>query len=67
MHVSMTQPLWQVGEVLIPEGASVPWWRRLVGAAPRPSQWQSWSGTVRLDLPWVDVQRLRQHVTCRWR
>lgn len=63
MHVSMTQPLWQVGEVLIPEGASVPWWRRLVGAAPRPSQWQSWSGTVRLDLPWVDVQRLRQHVT----
>ncbi|HEX5310274.1 YhdP family protein [Aquabacterium sp.] len=63
IQVSMTQPLWQVGEVLIPEGASVPWWRRLVGAAPRPSQWQSWSGTVRLDLPWVDVQQLRRHLT----
>lgn len=60
---SLTQPLWQIGEVLIPEGASVPWWRKLVGAAPRPSQWQTWSGTVKVDLPWVDVQRLRQHVS----
>lgn len=60
---SMTQPLWQVGDVLIPEGASVPWWRKLVGVAPRPSQWASWSGTVNLDLPWVDVQQLRRYVT----
>lgn len=62
VKVSMTQPLWQIGEVLVPEGASVPWWRRMVGAAPRPSQWATWSGTVRADMPWVDVQRLRQHV-----
>lgn len=63
VSASMAQPLWQIGEVLIPEGASVPWWRRLVGTAPRPSQWQTWSGSVKADLPWVDVQRLRQHVS----
>lgn len=62
VNVAMTQPLWQVGKVLVPEGASVPWWRQMVGSAPRPSQWETWSGTVRVDLPWVDVQRLRRHV-----
>ncbi|MGE5452589.1 MAG: YhdP family protein [Acidobacteriota bacterium] len=62
LEVAMTQPLWQVGRVLIPEGASVPWWRQMVGSAPRPSQWETWSGIVRANLPWVDVQRLRQHV-----
>ncbi|HET8871462.1 MAG TPA: DUF3971 domain-containing protein, partial [Aquabacterium sp.] len=63
IKASMTQPLWQVGDVLIPEGASVPWWRKLVGVAPRPSQWASWSGSVNLDLPWVDVQQLRRYLT----
>ncbi len=62
VNVSMTQPLWQIGKVLVPEGASVPWWRQMVGSEPRPSQWDTWSGTVRVNLPWVDVQRLRQHV-----
>lgn len=62
LRVSMTQPLWQLGEVIIPAGTAVPWWRRLVGVAPKPSQWETWSGTAQADLPEVDVQGLKQYV-----
>lgn len=63
VKVSMTQPLWLVGRDAVADGAALPWWRAWFGSTPRPSQWATWSGDVKVQLPWVDVQQLRQHVT----
>jgi len=57
-----TQPLWQVGARPAADGQDWPWWQRWPLHATRPSQWETWTGDVQADLPWVDVQRLRQHV-----
>ena len=60
---SMAQPLWQASGVPVKAGQSVPWWLRWELDATRPSQWQTWSGTIFASLPYVDVQRLKQHVS----
>lgn len=59
---SMTQPLWMASGVPFKDGQAVPWWQRWELDATRPSQWQTWSGTVSASLPYVDVQRLKRHV-----
>jgi uncharacterized protein (TIGR02099 family) len=62
LGTTQTQPLWQVGERVQAVGQDWPWWQRWAVQATRPSQWSTWSGPAKVSLPWVDVQRLRQHV-----
>ncbi len=62
LTTTQTQPLWQLGQRVQAEGEHWPWWQRWNLQSTRPSQWQTWSGEVRISLPAVDVQRLRQHV-----
>jgi uncharacterized protein (TIGR02099 family) len=63
LKASATQPLWQAAGMPVKDGEGVPWWQRWELDATRPGQWQTWSATVTADLPHVDVQRLKQHVT----
>ncbi len=60
---SMTQPLWMASGVPIKDGEAVPFWQRWELDATRPSQWLTWSGTVSASMPFVDVQRLKRHVS----
>ncbi|HEX5355211.1 MAG TPA: YhdP family protein [Aquabacterium sp.] len=62
VSASMSQPLWLASGVPVKDGESVPIWQRWELDATRPSQWQTWSGSVSATLPFVDVQRLKQHV-----
>lgn len=62
VSASMSQPLWLASGVPVKDGESVPLWQRWELDATRPSQWSTWSGNVGADLPFVDVQRLKQHV-----
>ncbi|RZI78518.1 MAG: hypothetical protein EOP38_27710, partial [Rubrivivax sp.] len=60
----MTQPLWQLSAQEAASGAAVnlPWWRRWLGAAPKPSDLSTWTGDLSVQLPHADVQSLRAHV-----
>lgn len=62
VSASMTQPLWLASGVPVKDGESVPLWQRWELDATRPSQWMTWSGAISAELPFVDVQRLKQHV-----
>jgi len=62
LSTTQTQPLWQVGQRVQAVGQDWPWWQRWSVQATRPSQWSTWSGSAKVSLPDVDVQRLRQHV-----
>lgn len=59
----MTQPLWLLSGEPYKEGERVHLWRRWGLGTTRPSQWSTWSGTVRLNLPQVDVSQLKRHVS----
>ena len=36
---------------------------RWMGQVTKASNWHSWSGQARVDLPWVDVQSLKHHAS----
>jgi uncharacterized protein YhdP len=62
VKASVTQPLWLASGVPVKVGEPVRWWQRWELDTTRPAQWQTWSGSARADLPFVDVQRLKQHI-----
>lgn len=62
VKAAMAQPLWLAAGVPVKDGELVRWWQRWELDATRPSQWATWSGTVSAALPYVDVQRLKQHI-----
>ncbi|WP_422838135.1 YhdP family protein [Aquabacterium sp.] len=60
----MYQPLWATSSTLdVKEGDTPGWWQQLQVGLTRPTHWQTWSGKVRVALPHVDVQRLKQHLS----
>lgn len=56
VEMNVRQPLWALND-------RAAWWQRGWPTLTKPSQWQSWTGAVVLDLPHVDVQTLQRHVS----
>ena len=51
----MSQPLWATA-------VNASWWRRWLGEAPKTTDWSTWSGNLKVNLPHADVQSLQAHV-----
>ncbi len=62
VKAQLTQPFWQPVAPSASSSQPASWWQRVKAGATRPAQWQTWSGSVDVRLPQVDVQRLKQHV-----
>ena len=63
LKAAATQPLWLAAGMPMKDGGGMSWWQRWELDTTRPGQWQTWSGTFTADLPHVDVQQLKQHVS----
>lgn len=63
IQAEMTQPLWLLSGAPYKVGERVHLWRRWGLSTTRPSQWATWSGTVNVKLPQVDVSQLKRHVS----